>query len=209
MEEKDLQSDIAKNHTIKKIDFSYLLTYDEIKTKLHSEILIALEKEGIAYVKKLKTKFYIFLAISIWATFYLPWIIFLSLYVLSFSYLYRNKTWEKLTPKQVDYVTKSLIDAEYKKQLNHYKKEIGIINYIPEGLKYEALGLLTSAKSNYYDAESSLINQAFNLKADGIINLTVNSSSSTRVTGRTGEKGYISSRVDTMVYLQGMAVKLL
>ena len=56
MEEKDLQSVISQNHTIKKLYFFYLLTYDEIKTKLHSEILIALEKEGIDYVKKLKTK---------------------------------------------------------------------------------------------------------------------------------------------------------
>jgi len=210
MEQENKQNDLVKNHTIKKIDFKhYLSTYEKIQEMLHDEISIALKQEGIDYVKKLKRNFFITIAISIWATFYYSWIIFIPLYAFSFSYLYRSQTWKKLTPAQIENVTKTLINKEYNKQLNNYRKEVSLINYIPDGLKYEALELITCTGNNYYNAETMLIGKAFKLNADGIINVTLNSTSSTRVSGRTGEKGYITSSIDTTVYLQGMAIKLL
>ena len=208
-EKENTQIENNKNHTIKKIDFNhYVSTYEKIKEKLDSDISIALEKEGIAHIKKLNTRFYVFLSIAIFSTFYLSWLIFIPLYLLAFSYLYRSKKQEKLSPTQTQNVIKTLINEEYNKQLDTYRQEVGIVNYIPEGLKYEALKLITSAGNNYYNAETSLIDQAFKLQADGIINVTLNSTSSTQVNGRTGEKGYISSSVSTTVYLQGMAIKL-
>ncbi|MBN1838858.1 MAG: hypothetical protein JW802_02325 [Campylobacterales bacterium] len=208
-EKESTQIENSKNHTIKKINFNhYLSTYEQIKAKLDPDISIALEKEGIAHIKNLHTRFYVFLPIAIVSTFYVSWLVFIPLYLLAFSYLYRSKKQEKLSPTQIENVIKSLINQEYNKQLATYRKEVGIVNYIPEGLKYEALKLLTSSGNNYYNAETSLIDQAFRLQADGIINVTLNSTSSTQVNGRTGEKGYISSSVSTTVYLQGMAIKL-
>lgn len=208
-EKENTQIENSKNHTIKKIDFNhYVSTYEKIKEKLDSDISIALEKEGIVHIKKLNTRFYVFLSIAIFSTFYLSWLIFIPLYLLSFSYLYRSKKQEKLSPTQTQNVIKALVNEEYNKQLDTYRQEVGIVNYIPEGLKYEALKLITSAGNNYYNAETSLIDQAFKLQADGIINVTLNSTSSTQVNGRTGEKGYISSSVSTTVYLQGMAIKV-
>ncbi len=89
-----------------------------------------------------------------------------------------------------------------------YREELGIINYIPENLEYEALKLITGIGHNYYSAETDLVTEAFKLSTDGIINVTLNSTSSTKVMGGANNTSVYSS-IETTVHLQGMAIKLI
>ncbi|MDN5071413.1 hypothetical protein O8C76_10315 [Aliarcobacter butzleri] len=193
-------------HLIKKIDFNnYLVDYNDILKKLEPNLKVELD----LYKKSLMKKCFLYLALAVYSTFYFYWFIFIPLYMLSSWYLYRSLLKENLSNSEINKIEDKLVNIEFNKQLNNYQKEIGIINYVPQDLEYENLGLIIGVGNNYNNAERNLIKKAFELKADGIINVNLNSTSSTKLNGHIKKgNGVISSSVDITIHLQGIAIKL-
>lgn len=195
--------DNIKNHTIKKIDFgNYLNSYEQLYTKIKSNIQdeINKHKQGI------KKYFYIYFAIAIYSTFFIHWSIAVIFYLIAFYYWYKSK--KELSQDILKKISDDLVNKEFRNQKDIYREELGIINYIPENLEYEALKLITGIGHNYYSAETDLVTEAFKLSTDGIINVTLNSTSSTKVMGGANNTSVYSS-IETTVHLQGMAIKLI
>lgn len=194
-------------HLIKKINFNnYLISYNDILKKIEKNIEVELN----LYKKNLRKKFNLFFIIAIFTTYYSYWFIYVPIYIISFWYLYKSSLKNNLLNSEIREIENILVEKEFKNQLNIYKKELGIINYIPTDLEYENLGLITTDGNNYENAEENLIKKAFNLKADGIININFNSTSTTKIKGNIKKgNGVISSDVNIKIHLQGMAIKLI
>lgn len=194
-------------HLIKKINFNnYLISYNDILKKIEKNIEVELN----LYKKNLRKKFNLFFIIAIFTTYYSYWFIYVPTYIISFWYLYKSSLKNNLLNSEIREIENILVEKEFKNQLNIYKKELAIINYIPTDLEYENLGLITTDGNNYENAEENLIKKAFNLKADGIININFNSTSTTKIKGNIKKgNGVISSDVNIKIHLQGMAIKLI
>lgn len=86
-----------------------------------------------------------------------------------------------------------------------YKKDLSIISYVPEKLKYEIIELTSFSASTLEEAKKGLIIKAFRLKADAIINYKHDIVKSSYVSGR---KGNISTKVNTTHKVEGVTIKL-
>lgn len=194
-------------HLIKKINFNnYLVYYNDILKSIEPNVKVELD----TYKKSLMKKCFLYFALAVYSTFYFYWFISILFYMISFWYLYRSLLKENLSNSEINKIEDKLVNIEFNKQLDNYKKEIGIINYVPQDLEYENLGLITSVGNNYNNAEKNLVKKAFELKADGIINVNLNSTSSTKLNGNIKKgNGVILSSVDVTIHLQGIAIKLI
>lgn len=90
--------------------------------------------------------------------------------------------------------------------LQIYKNDLTIMNYVPENLDYKTIQMIEVSGGGYEMARLNLIKFAFNLGADGVINLTHSATSTSNIRGNT--KSGIETDTTTTVYMQGMAIKL-
>ena len=87
-----------------------------------------------------------------------------------------------------------------------YTKDLAVLNFVPENIDYQTIKMIEVSGENYDIAKYNLIKSAFYLGADGVINITHSSTSSSKITGNT--KTGIVTNTSTNVYMQGMAIKL-
>ena len=114
------------------------------------------------------------------------------------------------TPKEKldNAVTKSIRDE---KIFEVYSNSLTILNYVPDNLNYQVIKMISSSSRNYDDAKKQLIRQAYELKADAILNLKDNTNStsdvkSSFIPGTNTQQ--IKTNVITTHRLEGIAIKL-
>lgn len=111
-----------------------------------------------------------------------------------------------VNPKNIaENMTKNVVIDEV------YGNSVTILNYIPNDLNHIVIKMISSTANNYEDAKKQLIRQAYNLKADGILNLKQhsNSQSDTRTVNDIPlvSPTQIKTKVTTIHILEGIAVK--
>jgi predicted nucleic acid-binding Zn-ribbon protein len=101
--------------------------------------------------------------------------------------------------------------------LNNYKKNLMILNYIPNDLNYEVISKIEAYDTkSFANAENDLIYKAYSLKADGIINFQQDSNTESIVrTKKVYDPAMINKpreveTINTTTYkVIGMAIKVL
>ena len=79
-----------------------------------------------------------------------------------------------------------------------YGNELPIINYEPQSLNYDIIQIISTTSNVFDNARENIIRQAYDLKADAIINFTVVSAT----------KGNVSSKLQTDYNLEGVAIRI-
>lgn len=200
-----------KQHNIKKINFeeientvNNINSFSEYKKEQNKEIKRIFKKNLKIFVP-LFILFYISMLLKndtmgmiIFIGFLFYGIYFLSS-ILSILYLLASKQ---------EYHYEGYLRAQI---FRLYKENLSILNFIPDNLNYEVIKMIEDSSSTYESAKNGLIREAYELKADAIINLNHNSSKSSSVsTQQTLTSGKeIKTSVVSEHNIQGIAIKLL
>lgn len=93
--------------------------------------------------------------------------------------------------------------------LTEYEKQLKIINYTPSNLNFENIKIINVSGDTLEEATKELLKQAYELKADAIINYSnqFNTISSVSTTGF-GSAKRLSTSVTTVNTLSGLAIKV-
>lgn len=93
--------------------------------------------------------------------------------------------------------------------LTEYEKQLKIINYTPSNLNFENIKIINVSGDTLEKATKELLKQAYELKADAIINYSnqFNTISSVSTTGF-GSAKRLSTSVTTVNTLSGLAIKI-
>lgn len=93
--------------------------------------------------------------------------------------------------------------------LTEYEKQLKIINYTPSNLNFENIKIINVSGDTLEEATKELLKQAYELKADAIINYSnqFNTISSVSTTGF-GSAKRLSTSVTTVNTLSGLAIKI-
>lgn len=192
------------NSNFKKIDFQEIekemysdKRLEENRTKITKGffILLAVDIVGYFFTKTgLDTIAYIVLFFSVPFTFFM---------IFPFYKLVIKKD---VNPQDIaQNMTKNTVIDEV------YGNSVTILNYIPNDLNHNVIKMISSSANNYEDAKKQLIRQAYDLKADGILNFTQhsNSQSDTRTVNDIPlvSPTQIKTKVTTTHRLEGIAVK--
>lgn len=197
---------------IKKINF------EEIENKIDNEIINEINDiEKYKKEKKQTTKSFlislpillvevIFIALSNEAKWYFLSLILglvfiitaLSSVLLLISILMPKKLGNKLIKMQ----RKSNI-------INEYKKYLKIINYTPNNLNFDNIKIINVRANTLEEAENKLLNEAYELKADAIINYSnqFNTISSVNTSG-IGSSKSVSTSVTAVNSVSGLAIRV-
>lgn len=92
-----------------------------------------------------------------------------------------------------------------------YSNSLTILNYIPNDLHHNVIKMISASANNYDDAKKQLIKQAYELKADAILNLKDNTNSTSDVKSSfipMTNTQQIKTNVVTTHRLEGIAIKL-
>ncbi len=87
-----------------------------------------------------------------------------------------------------------------------YAKSLTILNYIPNNLNYAVIKMISVTSDNYDNARKELVRQAYELKADGILNLKHDTNNVSKVKTSPLRAG-IYTDVTTTCRIEGIAVK--
>lgn len=183
---------------IKKIDFE----------KLENEIN---NPETIKSVK-LETKkdflYSIIAAVFLWILLFisssLKWpeffvFLFLLIALASTAYIF-VKFIDMINPK--GWLKKNIIHSKYKDQLK-------IINYTPNSLEFDSIKIINISDKSLEKSNNKLIEEAYNLKADAIINYShqTSTTSNVRTSGWANNKS-IKTDTLTLNIISGLAIKV-
>ena len=93
--------------------------------------------------------------------------------------------------------------------IDEYKKHLKIINYTPNNLDFESMGIITVSDKYLENANTKLIKEAFSLKADAIINYShqISTASNVRTSGWANNKS-IKTDILTQNIISGLAIKV-
>lgn len=204
--EKKLNTSMNNNQNFKKINFEEIekemcsdkrLEENRAKIKKGFFILLAVDIVGYLFTKTgLSPVAYIVLFFSIPFTFFM---------LFPFYKLVIKKD---VNPKDIaENMTKNPVIDEV------YGNSVTILNYIPNDLNHIVIKMISSSANNYEDAKKQLIRQAYELKADGILNLKQdsNSQSDTRTVNDIPliSPTQIKTKVTITYRLEGIAVKFI
>lgn len=89
-----------------------------------------------------------------------------------------------------------------------YKEQLKIVNYTPTNLKYEVIKMIHVVDKTYNGATSKLVNEAYKLKADAIINCNYQSTTATNVKTDLVTK-YVKSEIHVSNILDGTAIRII
>ncbi|MCT7570415.1 hypothetical protein N5U00_10565 [Aliarcobacter butzleri] len=112
-----------------------------------------------------------------------------------------------LMPKKLE---NKLIKMERKSNIiNEYKKYLKIINYTPNNLNFDNIKIINVKANTLEEAENKLLNEAYELRADAIINYSnqFNTISNVRTTG-IGSGKSVSTSVTAVNSISGLAIKI-
>lgn len=192
------------NSTFKKINF------EQIENEMLSDKRLEDKR------KETSKGFYALIAVDIIAYFFTKTGISVIAYVVLFFSVpfslfmiypyYRLVIKKDLNPKDVaqNMIKESVIDEIYSNSLT-------ILNYVPDNLNYQVIKMISSSSRNYDDAKKQLIRQAYELKADAILNLKDNTNSTSDVKSSfipVTNTQQIKTNVVTTHRLEGIAIKL-
>ncbi len=207
-----IKTEVEQNHNtfqnnnlnLKKINF------EDIEKEMYNDKRIEDKR------KETSKGFYALIAVDIIAYFFTKTGISAIAYVILFFSVpfslfmiypyYRLVIKKDLNPKDMaqNMIRESVIDEVYSNSLT-------ILNYVPDNLNYHVIKMISSSSRNYDDAKKQLIRQAYELKADAILNLKDNTNSSSDVKSSyipLTNTQQIKTNVVTTHRLEGIAIKL-
>lgn len=183
---------------IKKIDFEKLeneINNPEIIKSAKSET-----KRDFLYSIIVAVFLWILLFVSSslkWPNFFV--FLFLLIALASTAYIF-VKFINMINPK--GWLKKNIIHSKYKDQLK-------IINYTPNSLEFDSIKIINISDKSLEKANNKLIEEAYNLKADAIINYShqTSTTSNVRTSGWANNKS-IKTDTLTLNIIYGLAIKV-
>ena len=146
----------------------------------------------------------IFLWILLFVSSSLKWpdffvFLFLLIALASTAYIF-VKFIDMINPK--GWLKKNIIHSKYKDQLK-------IINYTPNSLEFDSIRIINISDKSLEKANNKLIEEAYNLKADAIINYShqTSTTSNVRTSGWANNKS-IKTDTLTLNIISGLAIKV-
>ena len=93
--------------------------------------------------------------------------------------------------------------------IDEYKKHLKIINYTPNSLEFDSIKIINISDKSLEKANNKLIEEAYNLKADAIINYShqTSTTSNVRTSGWANNKS-IKTDTLTLNIISGLAIKV-
>lgn len=203
--EKKLNTSTNNNQNFKKINF------EEIDKEMYSDKRL---EEKRATVKKF---FLILLAVDIVGYFFTKTgLSIVAFIVLFFSIPF---TLAILFPLYKLVIRKDIIPKDRAKEMNKndvidevYANSLTILNYIPENLNHTVIKMISSSDNDYEDAKKQLIRQAYELKADAILNFKADSNTNSDVSSSfipMTNTQQIRTKIINNTRLEGIAVKFI
>jgi hypothetical protein len=183
---------------IKKIDFEKLEneinnpeTIKSAKSETKKDFLYSIIAAGFSWVL-------LFISSSLkWPDFFV--FLFLLIALASTAYIF-VKFIDMINPK--GWLKKNIIHSKYKDQLK-------IINYTPNSLEFDSIKIINISDKSLEKANNKLIEEAYNLKADAIINYShqTSTTSNVRTSGWANNKS-IKTDTLTLNIISGLAIKV-
>ncbi|MGJ0287165.1 hypothetical protein [Aliarcobacter cryaerophilus] len=183
---------------IKKIDFEKLENeinnpeaIKNAKSETKKEFLYSILGAGFSWAL-------LFISSSLkWPEFFV--FFFLLVAIASIAYIFIQFI-HMINPKS--WLKKNIIHSKYKDQLK-------IINYTPNSLEFDSIKVINISDKSLEKANNKLIEEAYNLKADAIINYShqTSTTSNVRTSGWANNKS-IKTDTLTLNIISGLAIKV-
>lgn len=205
-----------KNSTFKEINFEQIEKEINHYIETNPQIIEKKKKEGIK-IFLISLSLTVLLYIVGTVSFSYKWdflgmisvVIFLLGCLITFILAIANLPIIFTSKKKLDNKVKELIKDE--KIFEVYSNSLTILNYIPNDLQHNVIKMISASANNYDVAKIQLIKQAYELKADAILNLKDNTNSSSDVKSSyipLTNTQQIKTNVVTTHRLEGIAIKL-